>query len=251
MQKYFLSKEEFEKKEIVSHCHHICDVMRMKINDEIIISVLGIPYIVNLSFVSSEKCLFDNERMINEVTELPVCVDLAQGYAKGEKMDYIIQKATELGVSGIYPIVMKRSIVKIEENKKTSKLDRMQKISLEASRQSHRNIPSKIYPVFSLKEIDFSQYDKIIIAYEEKAHNNELCEFKKTLKSLKENESILLVVGPEGGIDASEIAYLEEKGAISCSLGPRILRTETASLYMLSAISYEMELKLWKLLFIP
>ena len=243
MQKYFLSKEEFLKKEIVSHSHHICDVMRMKINDEIIISVEGKPYIVNLSFISSEKCLFENEIMINEITELPVHVDLAQGYAKGEKMEYIIQKATELGVNGIYPIVMKRSIVKIEENKKASKLDRMNKIALEASRQSHRNIPPQIYPLFSLKEIDFSQYDKIIIAYEENAHNNELCEFKRTLKALKENASVLLIVGPEGGIDASEIAFLKEKGAISCSLGPRILRTETASLYMLSAISYEMELK--------
>lgn len=242
MQKYIISNLEFEKRIITTHSYHITTVMRMKIDDSIIVSVDGIPYKVKLDKVSNDEVTFVDPIKIDEDTELKINVDLVQGYAKGEKMDFIIQKATELGVAGIYPIIMERSIVKLEENKKKSKIERMEKIAVEATRQSHRNIIPKIYPIFNLKEIDYQKYDYILVAYEEMARQNEISNFKKTLKNININQSILLIVGPEGGISDEEIKYLSTKNAIICGLGPRILRTETAGLYMLSAISYETEL---------
>ena len=138
---------------------------------------------------------------------------------------------------------MKRTVIKIEEKKKQSKLERFNKIAKEAAEQSYRNVLPRVVDIVSLKQIDFSKFDYKILCYEEAAKNNEESNFKKILKSLKPNDKVAVVIGPEGGIDESEASYLIEKGFIPCALGKRILRTETAPFYVLSSISYEMELK--------
>ena len=102
---------------------------------------------------------------------------------------------------------------------------------------------TRVVDIKTLKSIDFSNYDKKIVCYEEEAKLGEESNFKKIVSSLKENDKVAIVIGPEGGIDESEIDYLKKEGFIPCGLGPRILRTETASMYCLSAISYEMELR--------
>lgn len=244
MQKYLLTSEEFTNRKIISHINHIMNVMRMKINDEIIISSNGKPYIASICSISNEGVGFNIVKELNELTEMPITIDIVQGYAKGEKMDFIIQKTTELGVNGIYPIVMERSIVRITDDKKQAKLDRMNKIALEAARQSHRNLCPVVYPIFDLKGVNYDKYDIIVVAYEEEAHNNENSLFKATLQKILNGMNVLFIVGPEGGLSNKEIDFLKDKGAICCAIGPRILRTETASLYMLSALSYELELKI-------
>ena len=138
---------------------------------------------------------------------------------------------------------MKRSLFKLDSKKKDTKLERFRKIAKEASEQSFRLIIPKVIDILNLKEIDFSGFDKLILCYEESSKNGDLVNFKGIIKSLNKNDKIAVLIGPEGGIDESELKYLESKGFISCGLGPRILRTETAASYVLSSISYEMELK--------
>jgi 16S rRNA (uracil1498-N3)-methyltransferase len=158
-------------------------------------------------------------------------------------MEDIIKHGTELGAYEFYPVMMKRSIVKIDEKKKQSKLDRFNKIAKEAAEQSYRDRLPKVGDILNLKQIDFSSYDYKILCYEEDAKNNEVSNLKNTIKNLKPSDRVAIVIGPEGGVDDSEVSYLESKGFIRCALGPRILRTEVALYYVLSAISYEMELK--------
>jgi 16S rRNA (uracil1498-N3)-methyltransferase len=158
-------------------------------------------------------------------------------------MEEIIKHGTELGAKQIIPTFMKRSIFKLEEKKITSKLERFRRIAKEAAEQSFRNVIPEVPSIPYLKTIDFSSFDVKIVCYEESAKIGELKAFKSLISNLKENARVAVVVGPEGGIDDSELSYLKDKGFITCALGPRILRTETAVFYILSAISYEMELK--------
>ena len=161
----------------------------------------------------------------------------------GDKLDDIIKHSTELGVYEIIPTIMKRSIFKLDTKKLESKLIRFNKIAKEAAEQSFRDYVPNIPSIKYLKETDFSKFDKKILCYEESAKNNELVNFKNIISSLNKNDKVAILIGPEGGIDDSELTYLKDKGFVECALGPRILRTETASFYCLSSISYELELK--------
>jgi 16S rRNA (uracil1498-N3)-methyltransferase len=217
--------------------------MRYKAGDKILIGNNKKVFLAKINEITKSYVTYEiiEEKIGN--TELPVFISIYQGYPKGDKLDDIIKHSTELGVSEIIPTLMKRSVFKLEEKKKDSKLTRFRKIAKEAAEQSERLIIPKIPDIISLKQIDFSKYDYKILCYEENARNNELKAFKNIIKQLKENDKVAIVIGPEGGIDETELNYLLSQGFIPASLGPRILRTETAPLYALSAISYELELK--------
>ncbi|MBR3618038.1 MAG: 16S rRNA (uracil(1498)-N(3))-methyltransferase [Acholeplasmatales bacterium] len=244
MQKYFISVDDFRNNKITSDdVFHISNVMRYKIGDSILIGYDKKEYLSKIVEITKNYVAYEiiEERIGN--TELPVFVSLFQGYPKGDKLDDIIKHSVELGVYEIYPTIMKRSVFKLDEKKKDSKIIRFNKISKEAAEQSERLIVPAIPDIKYLKTIDFSSYDYKILCYEESARNNELFNFKTIIKKLEKNNKVAIVIGPEGGIDSSELDYLLKQGFIPCALGPRILRTETAPLYALSAISYEMELK--------
>ncbi|MDE7095829.1 MAG: 16S rRNA (uracil(1498)-N(3))-methyltransferase, partial [Anaeroplasmataceae bacterium] len=185
-------------------------------------------------------------RVVEEVAgnfELPVFVSLFQGYPKGDKLESIIKYGTQLGVCEIHPTLMTRSIVKIDADRKESKLERLNKIAKEAAEQSFRNIVPAVMDIKKLKDMDFSSYRVKLLCYEESAKEGEKSAFKKAIQSLIPNDRIAVLVGPEGGIAPEEVSYLEALGFIRVGLGPRILRTETVIYYILSAISYEWELK--------
>ncbi len=244
MQKYFISDDDFKNNKITSDdVFHISNVMRYKAGDKILIGNNKKVFLAKINEITKSYVTYEiiEEKIGN--TELPVFISIYQGYPKGDKLDDIIKNSTELGVSEIIPTLMKRSVFKLEEKKKDSKLTRFRKIAKEAAEQSERLIIPKIPDIISLKQIDFSKYDYKILCYEENARNNELKAFKNIIKQLKENDKVAIVIGPEGGIDETELNYLLSQGFIPASLGPRILRTETAPLYALSAISYELELK--------
>lgn len=244
MQKYFISDDDFKNNKITSDdVFHISNVMRYKAGDKILIGNNKKVFLAKINEITKSYVTYEiiEEEIGN--TELPVFISIYQGYPKGDKLDDIIKHSTELGVSEIIPTLMKRSVFKLEEKKKDSKLTRFRKIAKEAAEQSERLIIPKIPDIISLKQIDFSKYDYKILCYEENARNNELKAFKNIIKQLKENDKVAIVIGPEGGIDETELNYLLSQGFIPASLGPRILRTETAPLYALSAISYELELK--------
>lgn len=243
MQKYFISSTEFDNQEITGDdVFHISTVMRARVGDKICVSDNNREAIASITLIEKKKVSFKIEMAVQNNNELPFLVDIYQGFPKGDKLDDIIKHSTELGVSTVIATAMSRSIVKIDKSKIENKLIRYNKIAKEASEQSNRRVCSKVL-MGELKKIDFSSYDIKIVCFEEAAKNGEHSNFKKVVGSIKENQRVAVVIGPEGGISDDEIAYLKDKGFEICGLGPRILRTETASMYVLSSLSYEWELK--------
>ena len=160
---------------------------------------------------------------------------------KADKMEWVIQKAVELGVFDITPIEMKRCVVKLADKDKMKKLQRWQKIAEVAAKQCGRNRIPTINNIQSIKNICnlCTEYDIVIVAYENEKQNK----LKYELEKLDHNKElkIAVLIGPEGGIDVSEIQQLKENGAKIVTLGNRILRTETVALHVLSVIMYELE----------
>lgn len=244
MQRYFITNEELNNKLFINDYHHIANVMRMNIGTEVLICNNKNVYKVSLEkFNDNNSVEFNIIEQVENKSELPINVTIVQGYPKGDKIETIIQKSTELGVSTIYPCLMDRSIVKLDDKKIDKKLSRLRKISKEASEQSHRSTLVNIPYINKIKDIDYSLYNHKIVLYEESSKSNEKSNFKKVLNSLNIDDKLICVIGPEGGLSDKEIAFLKENNFILCGIGPRILRTETASCYLLSAISYEVELK--------
>ena len=158
-------------------------------------------------------------------------------------MELIIQKSVELGVHKIIPTNMKRCIVKIEAKEEHKKIERWQKISEVAAKQSGRNLIPKVENITNVKKIinELEQYDILLVAYEEEQENTLKQELVKIKQEKKEKLNIGIVIGPEGGIDKEEIEILKQSGAKIVTLGQRILRTETVALNILSIIMYELE----------
>jgi len=164
---------------------------------------------------------------------------LAQGIAKGEKMDTIIQKSVEIGVAAIYPVSCERSVVRLAVDKAEKKVHRWQSIAREACKQCRRNLIPEVIPVMNFTSLLEEIGDKpAIMLYE----NENQTSLKSLLKSqLREinGQEIFLLIGPEGGFSPQEVETANRKGIYTASLGPRILRTETAGLVAASIILYE------------
>ncbi|MBM6613886.1 16S rRNA (uracil(1498)-N(3))-methyltransferase [Desemzia sp. RIT804] len=250
MQRYFLNQQmpEHRSTEIVlkdDQYHHIVRVMRMKEKDQV---VLVLPD--HLAFKAEIIQVLEEEvhlKWIADETqskELPVQVTIASGLPKGDKLEWIVQKGTELGANAFIPFKSEYAIVKWDQKKAAKKQERLSKIAQEASEQAHRTKVPEIKSVATFNEVlqQSAEYDFCLVAYEENAKNGEMQNFRSVMNRLKSGHKVLIVFGPEGGLSPSEISQLEERSFTVCSLGPRILRTETAPLYALSAISFATEL---------
>ena len=223
--------------------HHMIQVMRMSPGDVVYIVSNQQTYEMEIVEGSAKAVQLGVLNQIDETNEMPVRVSLVCGLPKGDKLELITQKGTELGMAALYPWKARRSIVKWDDKKNEKKISRLQKIAKEASEQSHRSSIPEIHQPITLEElIKISKtYDVKFIAYEEDAKKSKRQKFADQLKKVYDKKSILIVFGPEGGLDAQEIERLIENDFETIALGPRILRTETAPLYALSAISYEYE----------
>lgn len=243
MQKYFISDANFDDRLITGDdAFHIKNVMRNKIGDKILVSCQSQTYLAQIFKIAEGKITFEIIEKVIGNHELPVFISIYQGYPKGDKLEDIIKHGTELGASEFIPIIMKRSLFKLDPKKKESKLVRFNKIAKEAAEQSYRDIVPVVKDIIELNKVDFSSYNYKILCYEEASKNNELVNFKNTITKLKPKDRVAIVIGPEGGVDPLEAEYLQKNGFILCSLGSRILRTETVVFYCLSAIGYELEL---------
>jgi len=229
-----LSKEMFIDGQ---DAHHISKVLRLQVGDKIIVippdGQAGTAQIIEIA-VDRVRLLL--ERTLEEAKEAPIQVYLAQGLPKSDKMDYIIQKAVELGVTAIFPIQMDHSVVQYDHAKKKSRGERWQKISLEAAKQCGRSFIPSVEPIQSLTELFSRLLDEVVIImlYEGQTEKG----LKKALAE-KTAKNYLLLVGPEGGFSNQELIISQKHGALVVTMGPRILRTETASLAAVAMIMYE------------
>ncbi|MFT4412689.1 16S rRNA (uracil(1498)-N(3))-methyltransferase [Fredinandcohnia humi] len=245
MQRYFVDDMNDTHATITGEdVHHITRVMRMSIGDNIICCYNGKVARCSITEITNDSVFAYVVEWVENINELPIKVCIASGLPKGDKLEYVIQKGTELGTAEFVPFIAARSIVKWDEKKGHKKTERWSKIAKEAAEQSHRAvIPNVQTPLSFQNLLSYSEsYDYKLIAYEEDAKRGERSNLARVLSELIEGQSLLVVIGPEGGLSEKEVAKLEEHGFISCSFGPRILRTETAPLYVLSAVSYHFEL---------
>lgn len=248
MPKFFIENKNITNNIITiqgKDVNHIKNVLRKKSGDQLEIcnKTTQQDYICEIDKLEEEKITCKILKKTENNAESKIKVTIYQGLPKSDKMELVIQKSVELGVYEIAPVEMKRCVVKLNEKDKNKKLERWQKISEVASKQSGRSIIPKINPVIKISEIceKCSQYDKFIVAYE----NEEETTLKQELKDIKNEQDkeikIGVLIGPEGGIDNTEIEYLQKNGAKIITLGNRILRTETVALNILSIIMYELD----------
>ena len=216
--------------------NHIKKVLRIAEDEKIEVVVLGELYIGNIEICDK---YISNLEKISENTESKIKIHLLQCLAKGEKMDLIVQKAVELGVYDITLVNSKRCIVKFDEKKESKKIERLQKISYEASKQSKRLIVPKINELIQIKDIiNFVGDNYLLVAYEEDK-NISLRDVIMKIKTENSGKDIFILIGSEGGFEREEVEFLINNGAFSIGLGARILRTETAGINLLSILQYE------------
>lgn len=246
MQRYFTNEPIGENNTVTitgEDAHHMIQVMRMSSGDDVYVVADGKTYTMTIIEGTSKTVLLQIKESHEQSAELPVKVSIVCGLPKGDKLELITQKATELGMHTLYPFEAKRSIVKWDKQKNEKKIARLQKIAKEAAEQSHRSFIPLIHKPISLSELlEISKsYDVKFVADEEDAKLTKRQKFADQLKKVYDKQSILIVFGPEGGLDRQEVQLLLENEFQPIALGPRILRTETAPLYALAAISYEYE----------
>lgn len=249
MQRYFLNENaELNQRFFITNSediHHILNVMRMDVGDTIIINFNHQRTYESQLITIQKDCIeIETSRQIELNAEMPVNVTICSGLIKSDKYEWLLQKATELGAHHFIATQMDRSVVKLNAQKADKKVVRWQKIVKEAAEQSYRQIVPKVEFISNFKTIYdmINQYDYVLMAYEESAKSGERALLKNCIQNFAPDAKILLLFGPEGGFSQDEVAALHNK--VKCvGLGPRILRAETAPLYALSAISYQLELK--------
>lgn len=234
MQRYFsneLKNNNFKLKN--DDIYHITRVMRMKENDLIEVVYEREVYLCNLEFNNGELYVNLKEKIESQNIDNHETV-LILPLLKENKMDLILQKATELGVNKIVPVKMERSIVHIDKERELKKIERWTKICKEASEQSMRVTIPIITEVKELKDLECIDGVKLVCSTVEKTNT-----IKMFLQSNKSYDKINIVVGPEGGISLKEEEYLKSIGFTPVSLGSRIMRVETVPLFILSVLNYE------------
>ena len=245
MQRYFISNQS--KDGSIIHMNkddyfHMHKVMRMRSGDKII-CVDESEHVYLCKLIDTNEPDVEIIEELDEHHELPVTVRLVYGLPKLDKFEYVLQKCTELGVSEVVPFLSKRSLIRTDEARFTKKMERYQKIVKEASEQSEREKLVYIHQPMHLKDVLCLKTDLGLIAYEEASRQGESMQFEKSLQTLQLGSVVTIVVGPEGGFEKDEVEAFEKAGYKACSLGKRILRSETAPLYMMSVIGYYCELK--------
>lgn len=246
MQQYFI-KGKAEKEVTITDkdtIKHMFQVMRLTDEAEVVLVFDdGIKYLAKVTNSMAHE--LEIIEALPDQVELPVKVTIASGFPKGDKLDTIAQKVTELGASALWGYPADWSVVKWDGKKLAKKEDKLAKIVLGAAEQSRRNVVPEVHLFEQKAEFlkSLSSFDHIFIAYEETAKAGQLATLAREVKEVKPGAKLLFIFGPEGGISPAEITQFEAAGAIKVGLGPRIMRTETAPLYALSAISYALELQ--------
>lgn len=246
MQRYFLPFEKTDEQLIKlpkETAHHLRTVLRAEVGTpaEFVFkdhqAYLGrVAKVDDGTWVTLESKLDENR-------SLPIRITIACGLPKGEKTQLITQKATELGVDRIIFFQSERSISKWNTEKQGKKVERLQTIAQNASEQSHRTDVPIIEYMPKLEQVLALPYDQKLVAWEEAAKQGEQSKLVQVFNHLTEGQTLLAIFGPEGGLSEQEVSLMNQAGVETAGLGPRILRTETAPLYLLAAASFHFELE--------
>ena len=217
---------------------HISRVLRSRENDKLeVCDMDNNEYICEIKEINKDNILLDIIEKVNIKRESNLKVKLYQGMPKGTKMELILQKLTEIGVDEIVLVQAKRSVTKIDNKKEDKKIERWERIIYEAAKQSKRGKIPKLTGVLTFKEAlaDMQNNDLNLCPYE----NERTISIKEAIKDSSAN-TIGIFVGPEGGFEEEEVEKIQEIDGKVVSLGPRILRTETASVVASSIVLYEL-----------
>lgn len=242
MPKFFVTGDKITENSIIidtSDAAHISRVLRLSEGDSITVcDGMGTDYEAVIEKTEEKSIICSVKSRYPSCTEPNIEVTLFQGLPKASKMEYIIQKTTELGIAKIVPVKLARCVVRIDSEKDAKKkTDRWRKISEAAAKQSGRGIVPEIGDIVTLDEVlkQRGEYDLFFVPYE--------CEEQKTLREIllsKENvKKVGFIIGPEGGFDLNEAEKIRKSGISTVTLGKRILRTETAGEAVTAMTMYE------------
>ena len=246
MQRFFVEPYQVQEEEhritlTGPDVNHMKNVLRMRIGEDVWISDGGQKeYHCTIEAFEEEGAVLHILYAQEPQYELPSRIYLFQGLPKGDKMELIIQKAVELGVYEVDPVVTKRAVVKLDEKKAAKKVARWNAIAEGAAKQSGRNRIPEVHDVMTFAEaLEFAKSLEVRLIPYEKAEG--MGTMKSAVEQIKPGESIGVFIGPEGGFEEAEIEQAMEQEIIPVSLGKRILRTETAGLTILSILMYHLE----------
>ncbi len=250
MQRYFVAPESFREQSVTlegEDVHHLLRVMRMKPGDKVIVSDgISREAVCVLRELEPSRAIADIEEGLPMAGEPRWKITVAQGLPKGDKMELVIQKGTEIGAVGFVPFQSERAVVQYDEKKEGKRLERWRKIAKEAAEQAHRSAIPEIRSVMNWRGLiaDFAHYDAVFFCYEKEGGTPSAglrAAIHEALAGKDANGplTLLVVVGPEGGFAEREAAEAAAAGALLTGLGRRILRTETAAMAALACLMYE------------
>lgn len=261
MQHFFVSNLKWDEQtgcgtsELDSkQAHHLSCVLRAKVGDELTVAYAKEIFRAKISDITKDTVSLEVYKPALPNSELPLDLLLVQGLPKADKLEHIIMKACELGVSEIWPCVCERSISRDKKEKLAKLSQRRNEIALAACKQSHRAKLVEVQPSANLFDVlNMIDADYILFAYEQSQteqnlanwfseHYAELSAALKTNVANSKRKRIAILVGPEGGFSEKEVLQIQSLDkAFTINLGSRILRTETAPLAMLSYLMLELE----------
>lgn len=224
--------------------NHIRNVMRLKPGEEISVSIGedGKEYRYGIETLEEDRVICRLRFVKDKDVELPVKVLLFQGLPKSDKMDLIVQKAVELGAAEIIPVSMQRCVVKLDAARAGKKIQRWQTIAESAASQSRRGVIPRVLPPMTMEEaVAYAEQNTQVrvLPYELQKDDGST---KDYLESIRAGQAVSIFIGPEGGFTPEEVELARQAGIRPISLGPRILRTETAGLAFLSWLIYILEI---------
>jgi 16S rRNA (uracil1498-N3)-methyltransferase len=213
--------------------HHLARVLRAAIGDEIILfNGVGGEYHAVIRLISKKGVDVEILKFSERTAESPVDIYLAQGIARGEKMDFVIQKAVEMGVTQIYPVMTERCNVRLDPEREQKRLQHWQAVVVSACEQSGRNYVPIVHAPMKLNLWLESVNADIKFVLSPHVEN-------KLQEKMAQPASIAILIGPEGGLSDQEVSAASQHGFTALQLGPRVLRTETAALAALAVLQFQ------------
>lgn len=210
---------------------HVCRALRMKPQEPLILfNGDGSEYKARLTKVEKRAASAHIEECLNSKSESPLKVSLGQSLSRGERMDYAVQKSTEMGVREITPLFSERCEVKLPKERQGKRVNHWQQIAVSACEQSGRVIPPEIHMPSTLETwLKAQNADLKLVLH----HHSE-----QPLQTMDQPASVAILIGPEGGLTAAEVELAGEYGFKPLTLGPRVMRTETAPVAALTLLNY-------------